>query len=84
MDRVMNEKTVKRFADSKTIYKGSYPVKDQKYTHWLEYTDGTKKDVGEGVISGLWNHWVSCENTSKYDENGFTVFEYTDRVSICN
>jgi hypothetical protein len=76
---VMSEKTVKRFADSETIYEGSSPVKGQKDTHWIEYTDGTIKTATEGTIMSLWNHWVVAENVSKKSENGFTVFEYNDR-----
>lgn len=38
----MSEKVVKRFADSETVYKNNYPVPNQKYTHWVEFTDGTQ------------------------------------------
>lgn len=75
----MSRKIVKRFADSETIYKDKYPVKDQKYTHWIEYTDGTVEPSTEGAIMSLWNNWVVAENVSKKSENGFTVFEYNDR-----
>ena len=75
----MSEKIVKRFADSETIYEDDYPAKNQNYTHWVEYTDGTRENVGEGTIMALWYDWVVAKNVSKYLENGFTVFEYTDR-----
>ena len=75
----MSEKIVKRFADSETIYENNYPVKDQKYTHWIEYTDGTRETVTEGTIMSLWNDWMVADNVSKKSENGYTVFEYNDR-----
>lgn len=75
----MNKKIVKRFADSETIYKNSYPIENQKYIHWVEYTDGTKETVQDETIMDLWHDWVFSDNVSKKSENGFTVFEYNDR-----
>jgi len=73
------KKEVKRFADSKTIYIGKYPAKVQDYKHWIEYSDGTKEYVTSGRISSIWHDWCSHSSIDKYEEDGFTVYEYTDR-----
>lgn len=65
---VLSSNIVKKFADSETKYEGSYPAKEQNYTHWLEYTDGRREFVNAGVISGLWNEWIISEDCDKDSE----------------
>jgi len=75
----MNNKIVKKFADSDTVYKDYYPAKNQKYIHWVEYTDGTKETISGNFAHRLWETWVISPNTRRYHEDGFTIFEYKDR-----
>lgn len=64
------KKIVKRFAYSE---KGE----DGKYTHWIEYTDGTREVSTPEKNHFLWYKWVSSKTSKeKYNENGFTIFEF--------
>ena len=72
-------KTVKKFADSKTVYENHYPKEGQKYTHWVEYTDGTKEYVSGSEIHSIWTHWVEAPNVTKYEKDDFIIFEYLNR-----
>jgi len=73
------EKTIKRFASSATVYENNYPVKNQEYTHWVEYTDGTREYVSENTINRIWKRWLVSLNTSKFSKDGFNVFEFNNR-----
>ena len=78
----MRKVEIIRFAQSLTEYKGSQPVKDQKYGYWYETTQGEKIKCNDSFIDMLWRNWLKNAKGDNEKINGHTVFTFKEPFKI--
>jgi hypothetical protein len=76
------EQRIIKFADSKTVYKNNYPVKNQKYKHWYETDKGETVDCDERIIDTLWNTWILTEGVTRDDNDDWNVFVFPTAIVL--
>lgn len=67
---------IKKFADSKTIYDGNYPAKQQNYKHWIQLECGKILECEEYLINEIYNDWVVTEGVTREDNEQWSIFVF--------
>lgn len=75
-------KRIKQFGEKYLMTKDG--IDKKSYEAFIEFEDGSKEACDESRIEQLWWQWIGHKGVYRNDQNGFTVFAYTDCIEFNN